>query len=79
MPDLFDSSDDFQTWFSGPLAALRGGGGRGRKGAEGEGEEGEEQRGDVAALSQEEYLLVTSRLHQVGRGVGFKYCGAGGP
>ncbi len=72
MPDLFDSSDDFQTWFSGPLAALRGGG-RGRKGSEGDAEDGEEQRGDVAALSQEEYLLVTSRLHQVGRGTGVVY------
>ncbi|GIL98876.1 hypothetical protein Vretimale_4209, partial [Volvox reticuliferus] len=53
MPTLFDSGDDFAAWFSAPLEALRGASGCCSK------------EGDVAALSQEEYLLVTSRLHQV--------------
>ncbi|GIL43611.1 hypothetical protein Vafri_1303, partial [Volvox africanus] len=53
MPNLFSSGDDFAAWFSAPLEALRGAGACGSK------------EGDVAALSQEEYLLVTSRLHQV--------------
>ena len=58
MPGLFGSGEDFAAWFSGPLAALAGGGGGGGGGCG-------SREGDVAALSQEEYLLVTSRLHQV--------------
>ncbi|KAG2497935.1 hypothetical protein HYH03_004197 [Edaphochlamys debaryana] len=53
MPGVFASGEDFAAWFSAPLEALRGAGGCGSA------------EGDVAALSQEEYLLVTSRLHQV--------------
>jgi SNF2 family DNA or RNA helicase len=52
MPDLFNSTDDFQTWFGRSSYDDDGGG---------------DQAGDddAAMLSQEEALLVTKRLHQV--------------
>ncbi|KAG1668599.1 hypothetical protein FOA52_001468 [Chlamydomonas sp. UWO 241] len=59
MPDLFGSADEFEGWFAAPLEALQvscsGGGSDGQSAAEAE----------AAALNQEEYLLVTSRLHAV--------------
>ena len=58
MPDLFDDSDKFASWFSAPLDALKG---RRRQAAG-----GESGGSEADMLSQEEYLLVTNRLHQVG-------------
>ena len=60
MPDLFGSADEFDAWFGAPLAALQGRDGGGTGGTGGAGGTVEE-----ALLSEEEYLLVTGRLHQV--------------
>lgn len=58
MPTLFDSSDDFMSWFAAPLDALR----------TQEQEAAGVSDAEALMLSQEEYLLVTARLHQVGWG-----------
>lgn len=55
MPTLFDSSDDFMSWFAAPLDALR----------TQEQEAAGVSDAEALMLSQEEYLLVTARLHQV--------------
>jgi hypothetical protein len=55
MPDLFNSAEDFEEWFGGPLAGIKAGGGEGSSSSSTE----------QSLLSQEEYLLVTNRLHQV--------------
>jgi superfamily II DNA or RNA helicase len=52
MPDLFNSTDDFQTWF-------------GRSGNNDDDGGDKAADDDAAMLSQEEALLVTKRLHQV--------------
>ena len=74
MPDVFEDSDDFERWFSAPLGTLRekGGSGSGRGSRKGGGEGAEDVGGreggsEASMLSQEEYLLVTNRLHQVRR------------
>ena len=66
MPDLFNDSDEFASWFSAPLDALKGRGQR-AGGDAGDRRDGDESGGGSEAdmLSQEEYLLVTNRLHQV--------------
>lgn len=58
MPGAFGPAADFDRWFAAPLQALRlaaaeGGGG------------GTEETG--APMQEEEFMLATSRLHQVGR------------
>ncbi|KAL4547969.1 hypothetical protein Ndes2526B_g07184 [Nannochloris sp. 'desiccata'] len=74
MPDLFSSSDDFQTWFGGAMrrsnGASWGGGNRGGIAKVGgqedsDAEDAEDDAMHAAMLSEEEVLIVTSRLHQV--------------
>ncbi len=55
MPDLFASSDDFHTWFSGPTPAAA------RKLPA---VQQQPARVADALLNEEETLLVTNRLHQ---------------
>jgi SNF2 family DNA or RNA helicase len=57
MPDVFNSAEDFEQWFGGPLAGIKAGGG--------EGSSSSSSSSEQSLLSQEEYLLVTNRLHQV--------------
>lgn len=56
MPSLFSSADDFNAWFGAPLSANREAA-RDNSAAD--------KDTEAALLSQEEYLLVTNRLHQV--------------
>lgn len=56
MPDLFNSAEDFEEWFGGPLAGIKAGGSEGASSS---------SSAEQSLLSQEEYLLVTNRLHQV--------------
>ncbi len=58
MPTIFGSADDFDAWFGAPLAALQAS----KDSKEGNGSGSVRE---AAMLSQEEYLLVTNRLHSV--------------
>ena len=51
LPELFASSEDFQTWFGGGAAATR--------------KPAQQQRVAQELLNEEETLLITNRLHQV--------------
>ena len=57
LPKVFDSASSFDDWFAGPLGGAGGPGG----GPGGEGEGG----GGPPPLTEEEQLLVITRLHQV--------------
>jgi SNF2 family DNA or RNA helicase len=69
MPDLFSSAADFQTWFGGAMRRSNGnGGGLGGSGKANDDDADSDAEDDglhAAMLSEEEVLIVTSRLHQV--------------
>ena len=71
MPDLFSSADDFQTWFGGAMRRSNGSIGSNGGTAHVAGQEGSEDSDaeddamHALMLSEEEVLIVTSRLHQV--------------
>jgi hypothetical protein len=79
MPGTFGPPEDFQRWFSAPLEALRGRSGRGGgpkkpvcaaagNGHDSDSDVNEGTTRDAAAgagLSEEEFMLASSRLHQV--------------
>ena len=58
LPQVFNSVQDFEQWFSKPFASFRS---RGPAPAAG----GDEGGADSTDLSQEEKLIVISRLHQI--------------
>ncbi|KAF8065502.1 hypothetical protein HT031_003103 [Scenedesmus sp. PABB004] len=58
MPEVFSSADDFDAWFGAPLQAIRDAGGAAAAAVAGSSAEAD-------LLSQEEYLLVSGRLHAV--------------
>jgi superfamily II DNA or RNA helicase len=70
MPDLFSSAEDFQTWFGGAMrrngTSGKGGGGKSAAGEDSaDDSDAEDDAMHAAMLSEEEVLIVTSRLHQV--------------
>jgi len=66
MPDLFSSADDFQTWFGGAMRRSNGGSfGKGADQEDSDDSDAEDDAMHAAMLSEEEVLIVTSRLHQV--------------
>lgn len=62
-PDLFDSADDFDAWFGG--AMRRSGVDPASAATAGEDSDAEADAEHAALLTEEEVLIVTSRLHQV--------------
>ncbi|WIA16563.1 hypothetical protein OEZ85_013234 [Tetradesmus obliquus] len=57
MPDVFSSADDFDAWFGAPLQAIKAAGSAAATAAG--------SAAEASMLNQEEYLLVTTRLHAV--------------
>ncbi|WIA36756.1 hypothetical protein OEZ86_008024 [Tetradesmus obliquus] len=57
MPDVFSSADDFDAWFGAPLQAIKAAGSAAATAAG--------SAAEASMLNQEEYLLVTNRLHAV--------------
>ncbi|KAF6263561.1 SNF2 family N-terminal domain-containing protein [Scenedesmus sp. NREL 46B-D3] len=57
MPDAFSSADDFDSWFGAPLQAIKAAGSAAANAAG--------SAAEASMLNQEEYLLVTNRLHAV--------------
>lgn len=71
MPDLFNSSDDFQTWFGGRQSRDASNAAKSKETNSSEGtcsnanDDDDDNEQLASLLSEEETLIVTTRLHQV--------------